>query len=80
MLGKSYRPMESRDWGQMKGYKVTPMLHMKGLEMQVPTRIGTTRHRLDNLHEVDPQSLKPLAPWPVERTRALLDALAQRGP
>jgi len=80
MLGKSYRPMESREWGQMKGYKVTPMLHMKGLELEVPARIGTKCQRFDNLHEVDPQSLKPLAPWPVERTRALLDALAQRGP
>lgn len=78
VLSKSYKPRESLEWGQMKGYRATSMLHIKGLEVQVPARIGTKRHQFDNLYEVDPQSLKPLAPWPVEQTRALLDALAQR--
>jgi hypothetical protein len=78
ILSKSYKPKESLDWGQIKGYKATSMLRIKGLEVQVPARFGTKRHQFDNLYEVDPQTLKPLAPWPVEQARALLDALAQR--
>lgn len=78
MLNKSYRLKESLEWGQIAGYRATSMLRMKGLEVQVPARFGTKRHQFDNLYEVDPQTLKPLAPWPVEQARALLDALAQK--
>ncbi len=78
VLSKSYKLKESLEWGQITGYKATSMLRIKGLEVQVPARFGTKRHQFDNLYEVDPQTLKPLAPWPVEQARALLDALAQR--
>lgn len=78
LMSKSYKPQASYEYREIVSYDLTSMLRVKGLNIYTQGRFMRSRTEYVNLCEADPATLRPVAPLPVERTRALLEGLIGR--
>jgi len=76
LFGKSYRPCESIEYGQIAKWNVHRFMRVKNLVVDMS--VGRDRRKsFQNLYEVDPFTLNALAPWPAEQAQALLHNLIE---
>lgn len=78
LMNKTYRFHTAFEYRDIVSYDLTSMLRIKGLRVQTQGRLMKSRTDFTNLCEADPGTLRPLAPLPVEQTRALLETLIGR--
>ncbi len=75
ILNKSYRPMDSMELRQITGHRITSLLRMKELEVELQDQKGRRKQRFSNLYEIDPLSLKPLRPSTPDEARSFFGNL-----
>ncbi len=75
LMSKSYQPMVSLELRQITGHRITSLLKMKELEIELEDERGLRKQRLSNLYEIDPLTLKPLQPSTPDEARAFFGAL-----
>jgi hypothetical protein len=78
LMNRTYRFQAAFEYRDIVSYDLTSMLRIKGLRVHTQGRFMKNRTDFVNLCEADPATLRPLAPLPVEQTRALLDGLIGR--
>ncbi|MBI0584543.1 MAG: zinc ribbon domain-containing protein [Methanomassiliicoccus sp.] len=78
LMNKTYKPHGAFEYREVASYDLTSMLRIKGLSIYTQGKWMRSRTDFNNLCEVDPVTLKAVAPFPVEQTRALLDGLMGR--
>lgn len=75
LLNKSYQPMDSLELRQITGHRITSLLKMKELEVDLEDQKGRRKQRLSNLYEIDPLTLKPVQPSTPDEARAFFGSL-----
>ena len=75
LLNKNYHQMVSIELRQIIDHRLTSLLRLKELEIEVQDQRGRTKQRFSNLYEIDPLNLKPLQPSTPDEARAFFGAL-----
>jgi hypothetical protein len=75
LLNKSYQPMEAWELRQIVGHRITSLLKMKELEVELQDQRGPRKVRLSNLYEIDPFTLKAVQPATPDEARAFFGTL-----
>jgi hypothetical protein len=78
LMSKTYKFQVAFEYREIVSYDLTSMLRIKGLSIYAQGRLLRSRTEFVNLCEADPATLRPIAPLPVEQTRALLEGLMGR--
>lgn len=75
LLNKSYQPMDSIELGQITGHRITSLLRLKELEIDLRDQKGARQQRFSNLYEIDPVTLRPVQPSTPDEARAFFGSL-----
>jgi hypothetical protein len=73
VLKKQYQHVESVELGRIEGHRITSLLKVKELEVEILDPKGRRNQRFSSIYEIDPLTLKALRPSTPDEARAFFE-------